>query len=82
MNITIRMGAAHYDVTIHEAAKVSTFDLSKMNRGDRATVRRVIIGALTRTGFLSDQGGRFALRKGEPSRHSRRHRNNERRRSR
>lgn len=61
MNITIRKGAAHYDLTIEEGDKVSYFDMAAMTKGDRHKTRRMLVGALANAGVLKDQGGKFAV---------------------
>jgi SspJ family small acid-soluble spore protein len=71
MSITIRKGAAYNDITIEEKGKTSYFDLSTMDKADRAKTRRVIVGALTHAGVLKDQGGKFAVGKKANSRRRR-----------
>ncbi|MEY9719304.1 valyl-tRNA synthetase [Sinorhizobium fredii] len=56
-NITIRMGAAHHDVSVGSI----NVDLSKANKTERYEARRALIEGLKETGYFGKKEQRKAV---------------------
>lgn len=51
-SITIRMGAAHHDMTIADRGKVQVIDLAKLDRHATRKLRRMTVSSLETVGYF------------------------------
>lgn len=66
MNITIRRGAAHHDMTIIENGETTFIDFSEITKEQRYAVRKALVQTLTARGLLNVRNGHdIGRRKGK-----------------
>lgn len=70
--ITIRKGAAHYDMTIEEESGTSYFDFAGMTKGERKKVQRLTTSALASAGRLAKPKAGGFKRRGKANSRKRR----------
>lgn len=51
-NISLKIGAAYYSLSVSEGGRTSTFDFSKLSRAEKRKIRSMTVQALDVIGYF------------------------------